>query len=50
MGAGGNGGRLALLCLGIVAAMPAAAIEFERDRVQGILNLDVSYGATYRLD
>jgi hypothetical protein len=39
-----------LLFAGIVVATNAAAVEFDRDRVQGILNLDVSYGITYRLD
>ncbi len=33
-----------------IAAAPASAIEFETHRVQGLLNLDLSYGATYRLD
>ena len=47
----GNGcERFVLFCVGILIAAPAAAGEFERDRVQGILNLDVSYGVTYRLD
>ncbi len=31
-------------------AAPAAAFEFERNLVQGIVNVDVSYGITYRLD
>jgi len=33
-----------------IAAAPASAVEFETHRVQGLLNLDLSYGATYRLD
>ncbi len=33
-----------------IAAAPVAAIEFETHRIQGLLNLDLSYGATYRLD
>ena len=49
-GNGNSGGRIALLCVGVLAASPAVAVEFERDRVQGILNLDVSYGITDRLD
>jgi hypothetical protein len=36
-------------CLLLLAA-PAGAVEFEAHRVQGLLNLDLSYGATYRLD
>ena len=40
----------ALWCLGLLASAPAAALEFERDLVQGIVNLDVSYGITYPLD
>lgn len=42
--------RSALLCLCLVVAAPAAAVEFQTDRLQGILNLDLSYGMTYRLD
>jgi hypothetical protein len=34
----------------VVFATPAGAVEFEAHRVQGLLNLDVSYGAIYRLD
>ena len=33
-----------------ITAAPVAAIEFETHRIQGLLNLDLSYGVTYRLD
>jgi hypothetical protein len=36
-------GRLVMFCLCSIVAAPATAVQFERDRVQGILNLDVSY-------
>lgn len=39
-----------LALIGSIAAAPVAAIEFETHRVQGLLNVDLSYGATYRLD
>ena len=42
--------RPALLCLGVLVWAQAAAVEFEHNGVQGILNLDVSYGVSYRLD
>ena len=45
-----DGGRFALLFIGALLASPAAAVEFDRDRVQGILNLDVSYGVAYRFN
>jgi hypothetical protein len=39
-----------LVLVGSFAAAPVHAIEFETHRVQGLLNLDLSYGALYRLD
>lgn len=42
--------QFVVLCAGVAFAANALAVDFQRDRVQGILNLDVSYGATYRLD
>ncbi|HEY6597995.1 MAG TPA: DUF1302 family protein [Pseudomonadales bacterium] len=39
-----------LALIGSIAAAPVAALEFETHRVQGLLNVDLSYGATYRLD
>jgi hypothetical protein len=38
--------------LGVIGLAPATALafDFERERVQGIVNFDVSYGVAYRLD
>jgi Protein of unknown function (DUF1302) len=41
--------RYLAACL-VLCTAPAGAVEFETHRVQGLLNLDLSYGATYRLD
>jgi len=44
--------RLPLAPLAIACLLPASAdaLTFERERVQGLLNLDVSYGLGYRME